>query len=253
MKLGKWKILIYALVFLGTFVILGLSGRNLNDRNCEDMRITVVNEVDNQFLDSETIRNMVRDFNGAPLEDSKMGEIKVAEIEQFLKENSYVKEAQVYKDISGILMIDVELKRPVARVYDNAGNGFYLDQDFRKVPLSKSYSANVILVRGDFTETVQPFDTLKSESLVDLTGLLNYIDEDEFRRSMFSELIVDENGDITFYPSVGDIEVIFGKPENIETKFTKLKTFYSQVLNRVGWNKYNEIDLRFEEQVVARK
>ena len=40
---------------------------------------------------------------------------------------------------------------------------------------------------------------------------------------------------------------------DVEKKFIKLKTIYLEVLNKVGWDKYAIINLKFDNQVVCTK
>ena len=39
----------------------------------------------------------------------------------------------------------------------------------------------------------------------------------------------------------------------IEKKLDKLKEFYTEGLNEVGWNKYDRINIEFEKQVICTK
>ena len=41
--------------------------------------------------------------------------------------------------------------------------------------------------------------------------------------------------------------------ENMEEKFRKLKTFYHEGLNHVGWNKYSRISIEFSNQIICTK
>mgnify|MGYP000956836569 FL=1 len=41
--------------------------------------------------------------------------------------------------------------------------------------------------------------------------------------------------------------------ENYKKKFRNLRAFYLQGLNNVGWNKYEKISLRFDNQVICTK
>ena len=53
------------------------------------------------------------------------------------------------------------------------------------------------------------------------------------------------------FPQVGDERIELGTPDDLETKFRKLKIFYKEVLPSVGWNKYDRINVEYEGQVVA--
>jgi hypothetical protein len=54
-------------------------------------------------------------------------------------------------------------------------------------------------------------------------------------------------------PKFGNHTILFGKVDDMEIKFEKLLVFYREALNKVGWNKYKVLDIRFNNQVVAKK
>ena len=57
-------------------------------------------------------------------------------------------------------------------------------------------------------------------------------------------------------PVVGKQRIVFGKASSVkevEDKFQRLKVFYQEAMPYEGWNKYKEISLKYEGQVVCRK
>jgi cell division protein FtsQ len=47
---------------------------------------------------------------------------------------------------------------------------------------------------------------------------------------------------------------VFGEAKDFEEKFEKLKTFYTEGLNKTdGWNKYSTINIKYKNQVVCTK
>jgi cell division protein FtsQ len=45
--------------------------------------------------------------------------------------------------------------------------------------------------------------------------------------------------------------VQFGKPEDFESKFTKLMIFYKEILPQRGWTRYERVNLEYDGQIVA--
>jgi len=56
---------------------------------------------------------------------------------------------------------------------------------------------------------------------------------------------------ITIFPQVGDERIEFGKPDDVQEKFRKLMIFYKEILPRMGWNKYDRVNLEYEGQIVT--
>lgn len=59
--------------------------------------------------------------------------------------------------------------------------------------------------------------------------------------------------EIELIPRSGDYTILFGRLENVEEKFEKLLHFYEDGLNKVGWDKYSTINIKYDGQVVCSK
>ena len=253
MKKLKLQILLYSLLAIFSWMIVGLGAARQNNAKVGSLRPVILNEENNHFLEMDDVKKMVRNIQERPLEECKQGQVKISEIESSLEENPYVKTAEAYTDIAGDVVVELELRKPLARVMYEDGTGFYLDREFNKVDLSSSYSANTLLLRGLEREPLEPRDTVKSEQLNGMHDFLTYVDRSELLRSQISEIVVRPNGDLVMYPEMGDVVIEFGKPDDIEKKFANMETFYHRVLNYSGWNKYRSISLKYKNQVVARR
>ena len=54
-------------------------------------------------------------------------------------------------------------------------------------------------------------------------------------------------------PRVGEHTILLGRPTNVEDKLGRMKEFYTEGLNKVGWNKYSQISLKLTIKLFARK
>ncbi len=245
------KIALYGGLIAMSWLIVGVGIARHNGRDVNEFRAVVHNDENNHFLSREDVGEIVEDIQGNPIQETPRGEIKIAEIEQGLLENPYVKKAEVFKELSGDVIAELELRKPLARVLYEDGSGFYLDQDYQKLDLSHKYSANVILVRGVEWEPLLPRDTIASEEVLEIQEFLEYVEGDDFLRSQISEVVRDDLGELTLYSEVGDLVIEFGKPVRIADKFDNMKLFFDKVLNQVGWDQYEKISLKYRGQVVA--
>ena len=59
--------------------------------------------------------------------------------------------------------------------------------------------------------------------------------------------------EIVLVPRIGNHIIEIGKADNLEKKLAKLEEFYKEGLNKVGWNKYNKINIEFDKQVICTK
>ena len=171
-------------------------------------------------------------------------EINTYEIEQVIVSNSMIKSAKVFVTNNGGIRAIIKNKEPILRIITNSGENYYIDKDGEKVPLSKSYTADLPLATGNIEE-----DFAKTE-LLDFAFFLR---DNKFWDSQIGQITVSANNELKLIPTVGNHVIVLGKLENYKKKLDKLKTFYENGLSKTGWNRYSEINLKYDGQVVCTK
>lgn len=252
MKRKLRKIALYAGLLVFSWVIVGIGLARQKDREVSGFRTVILNEENNHFIGQEEVAELVDKVQGKALGECKRGEVQVGKIEAALRDNPYVRTAEAYARLDGEVVVELELRKPLARVVYEDGSGFYLSRDYRKVDLSPRFAANTLLVRGLSWEGLEPRDSIQNMDLLQLRTFLEYVDGDDFLRSQISEVVRQENGDLMLYPELGDHRIEFGRPVRIADKFDNLRLFYDSVLSQTGWDAYREISLKYRGQVVAR-
>jgi cell division protein FtsQ len=66
-------------------------------------------------------------------------------------------------------------------------------------------------------------------------------------------MLIKDNLDLELQPQVTKQIVEFGKAEEVEKKFRKLMAFYKNILPYKGWNTYERVSLKFNDQIVCKK
>ena len=141
------------------------------------------------------------------------------------------------------MSVDVKQRKPLVRVFE-LDESYYLDSNFDRFSLSNVFSARVLQVY--WSETTEA----RKESL---RLLMKRIESDAFLKAQITAVEFDENDDLMVYPRVGNHKIILGSSKDLDSKFEKLKVFYSQGLEKVGWDRYSHINLKFENQIVCTK
>jgi len=246
----KREIKIGAVVLVLLFLI-AFTERKQGGVAVQDIQVKIENIADNHFLDEDDINHLMQvshdNIKGASL--SKVG---MKEIEKRIKNDRFVKEAQLYSDLKGNLVVKVELRRPIARIVRNDGPDGYIAEDGTVMPVSDKFSVRVVLVSGLYVRKLLQMENLNdAEEGKQLIAMINHIREDEFWKAQVAQLDIDSKERITIFPQVGDEIIEFGKPEEIEVKFKKLKIFYKEILPTKGWSKYHRINLEYEGQIIA--
>jgi cell division protein FtsQ len=161
-------------------------------------------------------------------------------MEARLLENPMIKNAEVYLTIDGVVGAKIEQRKPIARV--TGSQDFYIDDEGKKMPLSKVHSARVPLVNG----------TNKADNK-EFSELLLKIDNDEYMKKNVIGLSVSEDGSVTMNLRKRDFIVDFGQPTRIENKFQKLKAFNRQIDQDSLMYSYSSVNLKYRDQVIATK
>lgn len=209
------------------------------------VQVIINNNNDNHYVDQSDIIDELYNL----YEESN--DINLKNIESRLEENPYIKSAQVYKDLKENLLVNVTLRKPMARLVRKNKSHAYISYDGYILPVSTKYNSRVPLISGDYSELFNRTDMLSEEKDKALFNLLNYIDKDKFLKAQVAQIEVKKNMDIMLYPQVTKQVIEFGKPEEVEEKFNKLKIFYKKILPGKGWNSYSRVNLNFKGQIVA--
>jgi cell division protein FtsQ len=239
-------------------VLLGFVTRHQNQMPCSGLDIAINSDAQMYFIDQEDILNHVDNASDSVI-GRRMIELNTLHIEETIEKLPEVRKADVYKAINGKLHINVDLRVPVARVFNKNGSSFYVDRDGEIMPLSTKYSARILTVNGNifYAQNINNEELVLNENFAkqieEIYHLASYVADDEFWKAQIQQVYVDENLDYVLIPRVGNYEIQFGNISDMETKFMKLNSFYEQALSKTDWNKYKTINLKYRDQIVCFK
>ncbi|MEZ0540543.1 cell division protein FtsQ/DivIB [Fibrella arboris] len=233
--------------------MLAFTEERLHQSHCKAI-VVDIDEVDGQrFLTRRDVTGFLTTNGVDPLVGQAFDEINLSRLEQRLSQYSLIKRAHVSRDLAGNLLVQIEQPKPLARLIAGGDglrmvNGQYISQEGRFFPLSMNYAARVPIVSGEWFQTHR---TLANEAGKPLLSLLQYIRESDLWRAQIAEVSVDQSGNVTLWPQVGDYQIDFGLPDAIETKFKKVKLFYTQIAPQKGWNRYHRVSVQYRNQLVC--
>ncbi len=290
-KRTSWrKPVIITTVVMVSMALVAVSKQYQLNKTCKHVQIHIDAPTEGQFfLDIRGVRRMLGVENR--LVGQKMSDIQLNDLEDSLRATRYIDSAEAFIVSSGELQINIRLRKPIARVINNSDmRSFYIDDKLRRMPVSDNYTARTILIRGQFshrhfdsystlTETTADSNTAlaatQNDSITNrfeaadfsaadellyrhptiqkMLPMLQFIHQDTFWSSMISEIVVNRYQDLVLFPTIGKLKIEFGSPENYQVKFRRLAQFYKEVLSRCGWDYYQSLSLRFNNQLVAVK
>lgn len=233
------------------FFFIAFSERKQGTVSVKDIIIKVDNAHENQFLDEKDIVRLMQ-LDEENLKGASLDRLNLKDIEKRIKAHRFVEDAELYSDLKGNLVVKAILRRPIARIVRSEGSDGYIAEDGTIMPVSDKFTTRVVLVSGLYTNQLMQVENLyKIEGGKELMDMLTIIREDDFWRAQIAQLDIDSKSRINLFPQVGGQTIEFGKPENLEAKFKKLRIFYKEILPRQGWNTYERVNLEYEGQIIA--
>lgn len=252
--LGKLKIRRTHKVILSClviFLLIGLVEKKGGDKVVQQIVIGIEQQYDNFFIDRGDIHKLITNENSVNIIGKSMHEIDLKEIEERIKTNRFVKSADVYKDLKGSLIVNIKQRRPIARVIRNTGPDGYISDSGVILPTSERFTARVVLVSGENVDDLVKNDLVADEENESLLEVLQYIDQQPFWKAQVAQIEINKNNEITIYPQVGKQVISFGTPEDYEIKFRNLKIFFKKILPQKGWNHYERVNIKYNNQIVC--
>jgi cell division protein FtsQ len=236
---------------LVVLLFIAFTERRTATVSIRDISIRLENIEGNHYMDEADVLNLMQ-LNQENLKGASMDRVSLKGIEKKIKHDPFIQDAEVYSDLRGNVVARVALRRPVARIVRNDGPDGYIAEDGTLMPVSDKFTSRVVLISGSYIRQLLQQDNVNdTEEGKQLMELIGRIREDEFWSAQIAQLDIDSKAKITFFPQVGDEKIEFGKPDNQEVKLRKLMIFYKEILPRMGWNKYERVNLEYEGQIIA--
>jgi len=260
--MNKWiRNIFWALFFIGVCIVMAFANTRQQTKvvGMPEIEIKVTDHL--LFLTKDQVVTRLIDRNMIA-ENRQYGENDIAAIEAEIESMPEVRNVNAYTYVSGKWAIDIELRKPIARIFNMDSSSCYLDSDGLLMPLSDSYTARVMTVNGFINETdmgksaieIMNNDSLKTiEILDDLYAISQYVCSDEFFSAQITHVFVNQYHEFEMIPRVGDQRILFGDAQNVKGKFKKLEYFYSEGMSRAGWENFDTINVMYRSQVVCSK
>jgi len=258
-KIVLWSLFGIGIILIGIKIKLDLDAQLL-----PVPKIVIHLEDENAFITETELLERLK-LNHFIFEGQKIEEIDIEAIEQFIGAISHVKSVDVFQQITGEWQVDVHIRKPIARIFNTFGETFYLDSEGNTMTTTTSHTARALVFTGEIQDrpnSVSTAEIINNDSLIsirkldDIYRISAYVCNDPLFHSLVGQIHLEKNGDFVLVPVVGDQNIIFGPAhsiQDVESKFDKLKIFYTEAIAYEGWTKYAEINLKYEGQIVCKK
>ncbi|MBI3141947.1 MAG: hypothetical protein HYZ16_03890 [Bacteroidetes bacterium] len=256
MAVSKKKIehLVQVATTLMLLVLVSFGQRQIRDTAITSLEIEIKPTLHGTFITPDEVKQTINAYFPPTAVGHKINELSMFHADSVVTQNPFVKGAVAYANVQGHMYVEIEQEVPILRIINNQSEGFYLGMDGQKVPLSLQRTARVLAATGSITERLSPSDSLVTQVARDLLVIAQYLDNHVFFKALAAQLFVESNGDIVMVTKQEERhDVVLGNAQDLDHKFDKLKEFYTKVLPIKGWGAYRRIDLRYKDQIVAKK
>ncbi len=216
-------------------VIIGFTGVKNGAKPVNNVMVNIQDQNGDFFTDKLEIMSLLNAGNTDYVLGQSISMLDLKALELRVEANPFVKEAQIYRDVKGNLVVNVEQAQPIARIFNRNGPDQYIDADGTLLPTNARHTARVPILELErsfsWVENITETDYGK-----DILKMLKYVEKDEFWRAQIAQIVIARDGELTLLPQVTKQEIKFGMPDDLEGKFKKLKIFYKEILPNIGWN-----------------
>jgi cell division protein FtsQ len=230
---------------------------------CSQVEVRIVDSLQNGFVSEKNIQSLFQK-KGITLIGKNFREIDLEMLENIVNNYAPVEKAEVFKTISGKIVVEVKQRTPILRIIDLDNESYYIDNNGYIMRLNGNYTSHAIIANGYIRSNFQPSNktnVLEMEQkssgkriiLAELFKLAQFIVEHKFWDTQIQQIFVNASGDFELIPRVGSHVIMFGDYSDCETKFDNLMSLYKHGFSATGWNKYETINLKYKGQVICTK
>jgi cell division protein FtsQ len=190
----------------------------------------------------------------------QLREINLEEIEELIRKNHYLRQADASITVNGVLKISAIQRKPSLRMISEDLSCWYIDEEGVIMPVKTGYAAYVPILssnRGfpgkNMISSGENVHSLDLEQVEHALLLCNYLKKNDFANALIDQVVLSESGEFELIPKIFGPAIILGSIDNIDRKFEDLFWIYKKVLPEKGWEYYKKIYLKYENQVVCSK
>ena len=243
------------------FLALSFTADKRSELICSEVRVIITDSSTTQFFDKRDVERILR-AGHRKIRGIHIEELNTREVEALFSKNPYIKKIEVYTTLDGALNIRVRQRTPVVHVIASNGAGYYLDERGYIMPASRKFTPYLLVANGAFYvgdqfKRVSCLDSIPGKKFYgpwfEVLELADFINGSSFWSKQIVQLYLNTKQEFEIIPRVGAHQIILGRAEGYESKFSNLEILYDEGLKKEGWNNYQKIDLRFKNQVICTK
>ena len=226
-------ILIFSTVFILSISIYG----TLRNQNKKKFEKNIIFSSNNVFLNDSIVNKLLTQI----LYDKFMkrkDSLDLNILETELKNNQFIKSAEVYWKFHDVLEIRIKEREPL---YIMTNENYYVDSFGKFFPMKE--------IKKDLPRVLSELSKINLKSL---TNFVLRINKDQFMKSELDKIYF-EKDEFRINLKSFDFDIIFGNSKRLKEKVEKLKVFCAFQKVQDSLTNYPLVNLNYLNQVIASK
>lgn len=207
---------------------------------CDKIVTNVHNDGCNVLMTSESLLKLVK-RDHPELVGSLLKDVNYAELEAAVEKLPCVRKCEAYPTMGGAVHVEIYQRAPIMRVFCGGGS-YYMDEHGYKITATSAMRTHILVVNGSVNAMLDHSD---------LISLCAFINQDDFWRAMIEQVYVTGGHEFVLVPRVGNHVVEFGSVDGMRRKFDDLRALYRHGWEKLEWNVYKKVSLKYEGQIVC--
>ena len=210
-----------------------------------------------KFLTAENIKAFVDKDYGIYI-GQRLDSLDLSRIENNLSKRSAISSSQAWTTQDGVLHVSIKQRAPQLRFSSGGNKGFYCDSDGYIFPLHSRYTAPVRVIEGFFpiaeASGFQGFARTEEQRtwICEMLAMDEAIKNSRSFRDLISQVIIAENGDITFRVKGHDEIFILGEAQDFNEKFDKMEKYFTHIVPGNTEKKYKTVNVKYKNQIICK-
>jgi len=242
-----WSICATGVVFL---LVAAINMRNKTV--CSGFAVNITGAANHRFLDQRDVLNMLTQNGVQKITGKTILSYDLRGMEEILKRNPCVKDAQLFFDNNTILQIRVLEREPIARIFTTGGNSFYIDSSGAQMPVLGKAGLKLPVFTGYPAEKIR-LRGVDSALADQVRKLAWYILRNDFWMAEIEQINIESDRTFSMVPVIGNHIIMFGDGTDYQAKLHRLFVFYQDIMAKTGFDKYETVDVRFTGQVIGKR
>jgi hypothetical protein len=250
-----FKIITSFLLILGILALIVWTGHRAKQQTCAGISIVIHTNGNDELLTKSDVLDILKQ-NDLNCTGKTIEEIDPPAITKILEKEKYIETVENVHFAGSKLQIEVSLYDILLEVAPKNGEKFLLDVNGVNLPYSPKIGSDVIVATGFIVpgnNNKNRPHSVENNDLYQIYNLATLIKKDPFYADLFNKMYINEKQEIILYPTDEKLPVLFGALQNAEKKLKTLKYMYQEVLPYMNEDKYAQLDVRFENRIIARK